>query len=170
MILSLASFTTLATLSSVTMTNASTVYKIQWLNPNVSYSNSVKIANAALKCEKKSGVGINTILGLIYTESSFKINAYNEYSNDYGLTQVNHWHVRRSGLDKERLLRDVDYNVKHGCGILTYFKNRYGQSENKNEFLARFNCGTRKGCYKWKPVKRYVAKIRRTEKIIKVFD
>jgi soluble lytic murein transglycosylase-like protein len=129
--------------------------KIKSIAPHVSSTVALQIAKAVLKHAPKQ---VNLILSIIKAESDFTVGAVNGASNDYGLMQVNAWHIRRSGLDKNRLLTDVDYNIKVGVSILQYFLTRY---RTVGEAVSRYNCGTRKKCVEYPGVRRYKNKVLR---------
>lgn len=132
---------------------ATTEDKINRLNGALTLLTRQEIGTAVRKC----GLEENLILAIIKVESDFSNGAFNKKSNDYGLMQVNEYHVLNSRLDRNRLLWDISYNVAQGCKVLSYFLTRY---KVKREAIARYNCGTRKKCIKLRSVKRYVKKVR----------
>ena len=111
-----------------------------------------RLARVIRDVAKKYGVPANVVAGIAFVESSYKLNAVNKASNDYGIMQVNGWHVRNSKLSVDKLLTDLEYSVEHGVRIFKWFYNKYPL----DEAIARYNCGVRKDCIKWKKVKRYV--------------
>ena len=125
--------------------------KIDLLRPGLSNQLVNKIAAGLKNCTANE----NLVLSIIKIESDFVVHAKNRRSNDYGLMQVNGYHIKRLGLDAERLLRDVDYNMQQGCLILDWFLLKYPLTE----AIGRYNCGTRVGCHKWKHVRRYTEKV-----------
>lgn len=133
------------------LAKASTMHKIATLAPRISYSSKRQIRDSALRCS----VGVNTVLAIIKIESDFIVGAFNNKSNDYGLMQINQWHVDQKGLSVKRLITDIEYNMRHGCTILGWFVEKYGLAEG----VARYNCGTKRKCIEWKAVKRYRTKV-----------
>ena len=127
--------------------------KISLIAPHVSSSTSLKVAQGLQECK---GLNENLVLSIIRVESNFKIKAYNPRSADYGLMQVNNWHVKRKALSKQKLLLDASYNMKHGCDILRYFVTRYSNME---EAIKRYNCGTKASCVEWDGPKKYLKKV-----------
>ena len=117
-----------------------------------------KIYESARKAAGKYKVPLNIILAIAFVESSYRLNVINSGSNDYGIMQVNQYHVRVSNLDKFRLLNDMDYSFEHGVRIFSWFYKRYPL----DEAISRYNCGTAKRCINWKHVKNYVAKVKRS--------
>lgn len=124
--------------------------------PSVSIEHAAKVYDAAAKYSRVYGVPVNLILAIMNVESSYKLNAVNAASDDYGIMQVNEYHVRKSKLNKQRLLTDLDYSVKHGVRVLQWFYQTYPL----DEAIMRYNCGTRKQCTKWFWVKRYLKKVK----------
>ena len=137
--------------------------KIQSIAPHVKYRNRLKIARAVKgECVKRYNLDANLVLSVIKVESDFRIDAYNKSSMDYGLMQVNHWHVSNRRLSVKKLLRSPRYNLRNGCLILHYFVTRYSFGD----AISRYNCGTGKGCVNWKAVKRYRRMVLRNYKML----
>lgn len=126
--------------------------KINTLNGALTLQKRVRIANAVRKC----GLDQNLVLAIIKTESDFVNGALNKRSKDFGLMQVNDYHVQVSNLDRSRLRWDVEYNVAQGCRILSWFLRTY---KIRKEAIARYNCGTRLQCVKLRQVRRYVRRV-----------
>lgn len=133
--------------------------KISKLNVRVSKAFLGKLGAGMKYCKAPADI----TLAIIMTESSFKTNAYNKHTKDYGLMQINAFHVRKRKLSRERLLRDVTYNVMHGCQIFNWFYKTYPL----NEAIMRYNVGTRKNAIKSKAAKRYLRNIYKYLNIIK---
>lgn len=106
---------------------------------------------------KDYGVPCNVIVAISFVESSYVIGSYNKRSKDYGLMQVNEWHVRYKKLSKHLLLTDAAYNINEGIKIYLWFYKTYG----KFEGIKRYNCGTRRACIKHKNVIRYYNRVKR---------
>ena len=113
------------------------------------------ISAATIACDKY-GIPVNIIMAIAFVESSYILDAVNGKSNDFGIMQVNQWHVDRSELDKQKLLTDMDYSFYHGVRIFSWFYRTYPLEE----AIARYNCGTRPNCIQWVSVKKYVDKVR----------
>jgi soluble lytic murein transglycosylase-like protein len=148
-------------LSLVYSTNASTpsVYKYN----RASIEDKLRLLD--VKANKKVINGLNSgikscyllenlLLSVIMVESRFEYKAINKKSKDFGLMQININNVKKLKLDKTKLLTDTNYNIKHGCKILTWFIAKYG-----DDGIGRYNCGTKKGCIKYKSTKKYVKKV-----------
>lgn len=122
-------------------TNLNTILQIQKLikvkqpamTPQQVEQLSIKINQAALA----RGLCPYLVAGIVALESEFKINAVNRKSKDYGLMQINKYNIKARGLNKARLLKDADYNLKFGTTILAEFKARYD-----SDWICRFNIGT----------------------------
>ena len=116
-----------------------------------------KILDGAVRAAKKYKVPLNVVLAIAWVESSYNINATNKRSNDYGIMQVNEWHIKRSKLDKIKLLTDYYYSFEQGVKIFKWFYDKYPL----DEAIMRYNCGTKKSCIKWTKVQKYLDKVRR---------
>lgn len=127
--------------------------KISLIAPHTSSFTAAKVAQGLQECK---GLNENLVLAIIRVESNFKIGAVNRHSSDYGLMQVNDWHVRKKSLSTQKLLADASYNMKHGCDILRYFTTRYN---NMDEAIKRYNCGTKASCVQWDGPKKYLKKV-----------
>ncbi len=120
--------------------------------------NIKKLYGAISRCK----VDQNLLLSIIRVESAFKVNAYNKKSKDYGLMQVNEWHVKRKKLKKALLLSDIDYNIHHGCQILKWFVSVYPFKE----AIGRYNAGTGSEVLKYPSVKRYMRLVLKHYKLL----
>lgn len=125
--------------------------RIMTISPSTSLMDAFIIGSAVNQCR----VSTNLVLSIIKVESDFKINAFNPKSNDYGLMQINSVHVKREKMNIKLLLSNPFYNVKRGCKILSWFVKKYGVETG----VARYNCGTRLSCVKFKSVKAYKRKV-----------
>jgi len=134
--------------------------KIRLIAPHA--KNVSEIANAVAECQVKDDL----VLAVIKIESDFKIDAVNNRSNDYGLMQVNEYHVKKKKLNRVSLLIDVKYNIKEGCKILNWFVNSYKGDES----IARYNCGTGRRCVRILSVKNYVRKVKKIVDRLQRFD
>lgn len=132
--------------------------KLDLLSARLSKDHSRKLRQAIKVCPVSS----NLLLAIIKVESDFKVNAYNKKSNDYGLMQINEWHVKRKGLSKQKLLTDPSYNIAAGCIIIKWFLKNYSLEE----AVARYNGGTAKNVPSYPAVKRYVKKVLKYKKIL----
>ena len=102
---------------------------------------SIAILLSVAEHSKQYSVDPYLVTSILLVESGGKIDAYNERTKDYGLMQINEYHIKR-GLDKKRLLSDPDYSIKHGVRILAYFK-RFRGAEPQT-WYCRYNVGTGK--------------------------
>jgi len=121
-------------------------------NPNINIKESLELAQVAFELCRKHDVPLNVVLGIAFVESSYRLNAVNKGSNDFGIMQVNDYHVKKSKLDKNRLLTDISYSFEQGILIFKWFYNKYPLEE----AIARYNCGTRDRCVHLTSVQRYV--------------
>lgn len=135
--------------------NGVVLNKINLLRNNVPQSTIRKISIGVEQPECKVINNENLILAIMKVESDFKIDAFNPASNDFGLMQINNWHVKRLSLSRSKLLSDAAYNMRHGCLILAWFVANY----KLEEAVARWNCGTRKSCINIKRVRKFRKKV-----------
>lgn len=92
-----------------------------------------------LKYSIKHDLEPRRLSAIFMQESSYRLNAVNKKSNDYGIGQVNAIH----GLDKKRLTSDLEYSIQHSARILGQFKKRYSKQE-PEVWYCRYNIGTGK--------------------------
>ena len=115
-----------------------------------------EIAKVILEVSAKYKVPAFLVSAIANVESSYRLNAVNKGSSDYGIMQVNAWNVRKLKLDKARLLTDLKYSVDAGVSILAWFVKKYPL----DEAIMRYNCGTRPSCVRLPQVKRYLRKVK----------
>lgn len=127
-------------------------------NKNLDYRKVISIAKSADQAAKAFDVPANIVLAIAFVESSYRLNAVNKHSEDYGIMQVNKWHVTKSKLNVNRLLTDLDYSFHHGVRIFSWFYKNYPL----DEAIKRYNCGTSVKCVKYKKVKKYLDKVKRS--------
>ena len=96
------------------------------------------------------------ILALMKQESDFRLNAVNKRSDDFGILQVNSYHIK-SEWEKGKLVSDLEYSIKKGCEIFHWFERTY----DKYEAVGRYNGGTGKNVLKWKSVQHYIKRVKR---------
>lgn len=124
--------------------------------PMIARDTAKEIVVSAGKAAKKYGIPLNVVLAIAFVESSYVLNSVNKASDDYGIMQVNQWHVKKSKLKVYKLLTEYDYSFEHGVRIFSWFYRKYPL----DEAIARYNCGTRKSCPTWSKVKKYVDKVK----------
>lgn len=107
-------------------------------------------------------INTNLLMSIIMVESSFRTDAHNELSSDFGLMQINKFHVRKLKLDKELLRSSVSYNIGVGCNVLGWFLERYS----KHEAIMRYNVGTAKNAIKSDTAKNYLARVLKYKNIL----
>jgi hypothetical protein len=132
--------------------------KIQSKNSGLSSDYVKKLSNTIYRYSEQYGIPYAYIQSIFFVESSYNLNAVNSKSKDYGIGQVNMWHIKNKKLSKNRLLNDMDYSVHESVKIMHWFYKTYRDKE-PNEWLARYNCGTKPSCIHWSSVKRYIKKV-----------
>lgn len=118
---------------------------------------AAKIAKAAVEAGSDFGIPSNLILAISFVESSYNVAAKNLRSNDFGIMQVNSWHIKRYKLNKKKLTTDLTYSFFWGTKVFSWFYKKYPL----DEAIARYNCGTREKCPSWSSVRQYVKKIKK---------
>ena len=150
--------TMLALFMTLNVSASTEIYKQIIKNkPGINTEYAEALSHVFAKACKEYKLPCHVIVAISFVESSYVVEAINARTKDYGLMQVNRWHVSRSKLDKDRLLTDAAYNVKQGIRIFALFYKTYGL----NEGVMRYNCGTRPKCIKHRRVKYYLNKVRR---------
>lgn len=119
--------------------------KLELLKVEVYYKKDLEIALNYCHIDN------NLILAFIMVESSFKINSYNKKTKDFGLMQINHYHVKKLKLDKNLLLSNAIYNIEIGCNILGWFLKTY----EFDDAIKRYNVGTRRNAVNTKQAIKY---------------
>ncbi len=123
----------------------------------ISINHASPISYSAAKAADKFKVPVNIVLAIACVESHYKLNAVNPVSNDYGIMQVNQYHIDHAGVDKQRLLTDMDYSFEQGVKVFEWFYRKYPL----DEAFMRYNCGTKPSCVKQERVKKYLKNIRK---------
>jgi len=121
----------------------------------ISEAKAVRLFKAAHKASKKFKIPVNIIIAIAMVESSYVLRAVNLKSRDYGIMQINEYHVKHSKLNRDKLLSDLDYSFYHGVRVFSWFYRKYPL----DEAIMRYNCGTSKGCTELKSVRNYLTKV-----------
>ena len=109
------------------------------------------------KASQTYGIPADVLQALAFVESSYRVNAINFKSNDFGIMQINEFNIKAYGFSKQKLLTDVDYSINAGAKVFKWFYDRYPL----DEAIKRYNCGTRRKCVRYKSVKKYLYKVKR---------
>lgn len=121
----------------------------------ISVDKAVRLFKAASKASKKFKIPVNVVIAIAMVESSYVLRAVNLKTRDYGIMQINEYHVKHDNLNRDKLLGDLDYSFYHGVRVFSWFYKTYPL----NEAIMRYNCGTRKGCTELESVKDYLSKV-----------
>lgn len=116
---------------------------VRELQPSMEHGASVRLSNAICDSAKKYGVPPEVLTSVLSVESRFKVRAYNKRTKDYGIAQINQRNIEQLGLEKSRLLKDLEYSVDSGALILSWFFKTYSNVE-PEKWVCRYNVGTRK--------------------------
>ena len=114
-----------------------------------------RLFRAAHKASVTFKVPVTLIIAIARVESSYRLGAVNPKSKDYGIMQINEYHVKRGNLNRDKLLGDLEYSFYHGVRVFSWFYKTYPLEE----AIMRYNCGTRKGCTGLASVKDYLSKV-----------
>lgn len=78
---------------------------------------------------------------ILYVESTYRVNVVSE-SDDYGIGQINGKTITGYGLDRTRLLTDLQYSVDSAAAVLADFQ-RHFKAKEPNYWIGRYNIGFR---------------------------
>lgn len=128
--------------------------------PQINQQYARRVATIVDRLADKYKVPANVLAGIMMVESNYQLNVVNAKSNDYGILQINQYHINNgSKFDKVRLLTDLEYSIEAGFIVFKWFYKTYPTLE---EAVKRYNVGTcTNGCLQWETVVRYWNKVRR---------
>lgn len=138
------------------VSGSATLRQVRNNNPYLSPKYSEKVAESIDKHAASYGIPSNIVAAIFMVESAYKVNAVNTKSNDYGIGQINEFNIKAYKLDKLRLLSDMNYSVKWGIHVFSWFYKRYPL----DVAIMRYNCGTRPSCIKIRSVRSYLRKVK----------
>jgi hypothetical protein len=133
-------------------------------NPTLDHSYALNVAKYTYIYSEVFNTDPILMQALFMKESSYDLSAINKLTNDYGIGQVNKFHIKADEIDKSRLTSDLDYSIKHSVRIFSWFYKKYP----KEEAIKRYNCGTKKDCVKNKSVEDYYKKVLKFKKPVNV--
>lgn len=107
--------------------------------PNICKEKAKTIAKTIKKVRKKYEIPKGIIVAILMQESSYRLNAVNKDSSDYGMSQINHRTIAAFGFDKERLMTDLEYSIEAAGIVLADFKKRHAHKD--PIWFARYNHG-----------------------------
>lgn len=128
-------------------------------NPELSFTYARKLSNIIYKASRKHKIPSDIFTAILKQESNYKLGAINKKSNDYGIAQVNKFNIIKLGLDKDKLLNDLNYSVNAGAKILSWFYKRYGDDD--PFWYCRYNVGTGSGKIVMRNCHKYLKKVNR---------
>lgn len=117
----------------VVLHNTQTIVAKYKIEPHVAYY----VADTIKTASESTGISSKLLLGIIATESSFKVQAINTQSGEgaKGLMQIH----KTSGLMPAEPL-DIEQNIFTGSSILKSFVDKYGVARG----IEAYNAGNRK--------------------------
>lgn len=97
------------------------------LHPRIKRSQADKIATAVKEVYEDGTCTIpwQLVVSIAFHESSFRVNAVNKKTADYGFMQISKANVTRLGLDKRRLMVGYNYSLRAACKIISYNQSTY---------------------------------------------
>lgn len=125
-------------------------------NSNISKSRASHIAFVIDALADKYRVPANVIAAIAMVESSYRLNAINKKSSDYGIMQVNQYNIKAYNFNRQLLLTDLAYSIEAGVIVFKWFYKTYHTLE---EAVKRYNCGVRASCVHWRGPKKYWKKV-----------
>jgi soluble lytic murein transglycosylase-like protein len=130
---------TILLFSFLSLANAETdVYtQIVTNKPNIDKQKAEKIAKTIKKVRKQYRLPAGILTAILMQESSYRLNAVNKSSSDYGIAQINVRTAKHFEFDTERLLTDLEYSIEAGAIVLADFYKRYGHRE--KDWFTRYN-------------------------------
>ena len=119
------------------------------------------IAKHIVKASRVYNVESRLLAAIFMVESNFRLHAVRKdrrkRPTDYGIGQIHISNIRRLGLDKKRLLYDLEYSIMVSAMVLAEIKKRKGKRE--KYYWVRYNCGSRS--LKRRTCRRYKRKVKR---------
>lgn len=103
----------------------------------------------------KYNIDCKAFIAIMMAESSYRLDAYNTLSKDYGICQVNKFNIKAYGFSKHRLMTDLKYSIEAGAKVFAWFSSRY----ERDEAIMRYNVGTRPSAIKRSKAKQYLEKV-----------
>lgn len=127
--------------------------------PSISESSSNMLASHIRKYSKIYNISENLYAAILMQESTYNVKAINKKCGfryianevkqevdcvvaDVGISQINVKTVESYGFNPERLQQDLEYSVRAGAIVLSWFKEKYKEKE-PNTWYCRYNTGTR---------------------------
>ena len=106
---------------------------------------------------EKYGIPSELYAAILMQESSYDLDAKNckgQVCHDYGIAQINKHTARLYKFELKKLTKDLTYSVESGAKVLSWFKEKYGDTEPQT-WYCRYNVGTgpknaiKKNCKKY---------------------
>lgn len=106
--------------------------------PSIDKKYAIKLSSIVYQ---KCGQDAQLFAAILMQESRYKLDAVNKKSKDYGISQVNHRTAKALGLNKARLLTDLEYSVSAGVRVMTQLKTTFGSDPT---YWTRYNSSKKK--------------------------
>lgn len=136
-----------------------TYWQIVHNQPGIDRQYAEEIAEITDRLADKYKVPANVVTAMMRAESNYILNATNSNSNDFGILQINQYHIENGHkFDRYRLLTDLEYSIEAGFIVFQWFYKTY---PTLSEAVRRYNCGTEISCIKWNRVVKYWHKVQK---------
>lgn len=124
---------------------------------------ALSIAKYTVKASKVYNLPPRLLVAIFKVESSFRLHAVRKdrrsrRPTDYGIGQIHISNIRRMGLNKKKLLYDLEYSIMAAARVLSEIKKRRAKRE--KYYWVRYNCGSKRSL-KRRTCRRYKRKIKR---------
>jgi len=106
-------------------------------NPKIDKAYALKLSNIIHHMAKLYNINPTKYAAILAQESMYKLNAVNNESKDYGISQINHNTAKAYGFNIGLLTSDVEYSIKAGAIVLSDIKRAYGHKE--KSYWTRYN-------------------------------
>lgn len=124
------------------------------IRPQIDKNYALNLSNVIHEVSTEYGLDKRVYTAILAQESMFKQKATSCKSGmdnlgnvvkvcfDFGISQIHFRTILRYGLDKDKILRDLEYAIDAGGKVLYDMKRQYSRRE-PNRWWTRFNCGTK---------------------------
>lgn len=105
--------------------------------PNICKKEAQKIAKVIKKVRNTYKIPEGVLVAILMQESAYRLNAINQKSKDYGISQINQRTIASFGLDRDKLTTNLEYSIEAAGIVLADFKKRHAHKDPL--WFARYN-------------------------------
>ncbi len=118
------------------------------LQPKINRSSAERLSKAIREvyADGSCTVPWQLVVSIAFHESTFRTDAVNTESEDYGLMQISKGNIKRLSLDRTRLMKDPTYSLKVACSLITFNQAKY--SKRVPYWLGMYRSGNALWSYK----------------------